>query len=435
MELLIIILLIVLNGVFAMSEAAVIAARRARLQQLAEGGDAGAQAALDLSEDPTRFLATVQIGITLIGILTGAFGGATLAGQIAALLVDTPLAPYAEAVGFGLIVLLTTYLSLIIGELVPKRLAIQAPERIASAIARPMQMLARITGPVVRVLSASTNGVLWLLRSRESAEPPVTPEEISVMIEQGIEAGVFRATDQDMVEGIFRLGNRRVSTLMTPRTEVSWLNLEDPDAENQQIIINSPYSRLPVADGDLDKVVGLLRTKDLLSRLLAGEPFDLRATMIEPLLVPESMSASRLLELFRETAMHIAFVINEYGGIEGLVTIQDILEAIVGDIERPQITQRADGSWLVDGLLPIDEFADRFEVEALPGEGFETLAGFVLMQAGHIPQVGETIRWGRLQIEVVDMDGNRIDKLNVTVLEDAAPPDQTDPADDDPGTA
>jgi putative hemolysin len=418
MELLIIFILILINGLFAMTEAAVIASRKARLQQQIDKGSEGAKAALDLVENPNRFLSTVQIGITLIGIFSGALGGATIASSIAGALRDTPLADYADAIGFGLVVVLTTYLSLIFGELVPKRLALSAPERIASLAARPMQALARITSPVVRFLGASTNAVLRLLGAHEIEETPVTQDEISAMIQQGIEAGLIEESAQDMVEGVFRLGDRRVSTLMTPRTEVVWINLEDSLDEQRAAIINSDYSRFPVCEGDLDHVVGLLQTKEILSRMLAGSEFDVRAAMIPPLFIPETMTASKLLDMFRESSTHIGFVIDEYGGLEGLVTIQDILEAIVGDVEEDEPVERPDGSWLLDGMISIDDFKDLLDLDAVPGEGedFETLGGFVMSHQGKIPEAGDSFVWDGLRIEVMDMDGNRVDKVLVTRL-------------------
>lgn len=419
MELLIIILLTLLNGIFAMAEASIIASRRARLQQMIEKGSAGAEAALKLSEDPNTFLAAVQIGITLIGILTGAFGGATIAEQIAASLADTPLAPYASAIGVGVIVLFTTYLSLIIGELVPKRLALQSPERIASLVAPPMRFISTVTAPVIKLLSASTNIVLFLIGVRQSDEPPVTEEEIKAMLQEGVEAGVFEESEHDMVEGIFRLGDRRISTLMTPRPDVTWLNLQDSNDDNRAKIIGSDYSRFPVCDGDPDQIVGLLQTKDMLSSVLDGGQFDLKKVMRDPLFVPESMSASKVLDLFRESATHIAFVIDEYGGFKGLVTIQDILEEIVGDVEEEdQPVQRADGSWLLDGMTSVDDFKDLLKIDEIPGENddFETLGGFIMMQQGKIPSTGEWFEWRSFRFEVVDMDGNRVDKVMVTAV-------------------
>ena len=434
MELLIIVVLLILNGIFSMSEAAVIASRRARLQQLADKGDAGAKTALKITDDPNRFLSTVQIGITLIGILLGAFGGATMASQIAALLADTPLAPYAGTIGFALIVLLTTYLSLIIGELVPKRLALRSPERIASLVAPPMRVLSRITAPVVTLLSVSTDAVLVVLGARELDEPPVTEEEIKGMLRQGVEAGVFEEAEHDMVEGIFSLGDRRIGTLMTPRTEVYWLDVNDPPEENRDKLLSSEFSRLPVCDDDPDHVLGMLHSKDLLAQLLSGKPLDIRAATTEALFVPMSMTASKVLDLFRETGKHIALVIGEYGGMEGLVSIQDILEEIVGEVEEEEhAVQRDDGSWLLDGMMSIDDFEEMFDIEEAPGahEGYETLGGFMLSLLGNIPKAGDELDWESLHFEVLDMDGNRIDKVLITVTKTEPEPAETGASEDE----
>jgi putative hemolysin len=418
MELLIIVVLLIVNGVFSMSEAAVIASRKARLQQQADKGSHGAKAALELAEEPTRFLSTVQIGITLIGVLTGAFGGAALAHPIALLLRDTPLAPYAEAIGFGAIVLLTTYLSLIVGELVPKRLALRSPESIAARIARPMQVLSRATAPVVTLLTASTNAVLWLLRQHESEEAPVTEEEIKAMIAEGVEAGVFEEAHHDMVEGVFSLSDRRISTLMTPRTEVHWLDVQDSPEETRAKIIDSGYSQLPVCEGDFDHVIGILYAKNLLARLLSGASFDLRAAMDEPLYVPASMPASQVLEVFRKQGKYAALVVGEYGGAEGMITIQDILTEIVGEPDHEvHAIQRDDGSWLLDGLTPISDFMEQYAIDDLPGAhtAFETLGGFIMAQIGNIPKAGDNFDWKLLHLEVLDMDGNRVDKVLISV--------------------
>lgn len=423
LEILIIVLLAVLNGIFAMSEAAMIASRRARLQQLAERGSSGAETAIKIAEEPNRFLSTVQIFITLIGILGGAFGGATVAEEIADALRETSFAPYADALGFAIIVLFTTYISLILGELVPKRLALRSPERIASLIAVPMQMLSKFAAPIVKLLSVSTDAVLWLLGSRETKESAVTEEEITIMIQQGVETGVFEASEQDMVEGIFRLGDRRVSSLMTPRTEIVWLNLHDSREENRRKMVESGFSRFPVCDGDLDHVVGLIQAKDILARIFTNEELDLKPIVIDPIYVPESMSASKVLELFRERSLHMAFVIGEHGGLEGLVTTQDILEAIVGEPEVQEAVQRKDGSWLLDGMMTVDDVKDQLDVAELPGEydRFETLSGFVMAQLGDVPKEGDSFEWGNYRFEVVDMDGLRVDKVMVNVI----PPDET----------
>ncbi len=418
MELLIIVILSVVNGIFAMSETAVVAARKARLSQRADEGDKNAAAALKLAQEPGRFFSTVQIGITLIGQISGAFAGATIAEQLAVSLrvEGSPLEPYVAGISFTLVVLLTTYISLIIGELVPKALAVRSPEAIASFIAPPMRVLSRVTAPLVSFLTASTNLVLRLMGVRPSKDPPVTEEEIVAMVEQGVAAGVFAEANTDMIENVLGLEQRRINQLMTPRTEIVWLNIDDTPEENQHKIVESNFSRFPVCDGNLDHVVGLLSAKDMLAHLFQGKPFDLRAVMHEPIFVPESMYAGRLLERFRETGHHSALVIGEYGGLEGMITIQDILEDIVGDIEEPSVTRREDGSFLLDGMMPIDDFIDLIDTDEIPGahDEFETLAGFVLTQCGHIPKAGEHFTWRDYTFEIVDMDGNRVDKVLVT---------------------
>ncbi len=437
MEVLVILLLIVLNGGFSMAETAVIAARQARLQQLAEKGSQGAQTALELAQEPNRFLSTVQVGITLIGILTGAFGGATIAAEIAGLVRPTALGRYADAIGFGVVVIVTTYLSLIVGELVPKRLALLYPERIAAVIARPMNALSALASPLITFLSGSTSAVLFVFGVSPGDEPPVTEEEIKTMMRQGSEAGIFEPGEPEMVSGIFRLGDRRVGSLMTPRTEVHWLNVNDSDEENRAKIRDCGFSRMPVCVDEMDHVVGVLNAKALLSRLLAGEPFDLRAAMTAPQFVPESLSAPKVLDLFRQSAQHIAIVVGEYGGVEGLITMQDLLEEIVGDVEDnpPQAVEREDGSMLVDGMLAIDDFEALFNVE-IPGahDDYATLGGFVMAQMGNIPQAGESFDWENLHVEVMDMDGNRVDKLLVTQQE-PEPDDTSDESTEAPAEA
>ena len=431
LEILIVFLLLVANGVFAMAEIAIVSARKARLQQLADTGDARARAALELATHPNQFLATVQIGITLVGILAGAFGGATLAEEIAAWLSVIPLlAPYGETIGVGIVVLSLTYFSLVIGELVPKRLALNNAERIASAVAAPMRVLSAITAPVVRLLNISTDVVIRLLGVKPSAEPSITPEEIKVLIEQGTESGVFEETEQDMIASVLRLDERRVGAFMTPRTQIVWFELDDSPEDIRRKIENSQHSRFPVIRDSLDNVHGIVRAKDLLMQSLAGQPLDLRALLRPPLFIPESMSALKVLELFKQNGTHIALVTDEYGGIQGMVTHNDILEAIVGYIpstgeaSEPQATRREDGSWLVDGLLPIDRLKEIFDLEKLPDEEhghYQTVGGFVMAQVRSIPTVGQRFEWGNLDFEVVDMDGHRVDKVLVTPVQTDSP--------------
>lgn len=419
-DLLIILVLVMVNGVFSMSEAAVIASRKARLQQQADKGNVRARAALKLADNPNRFLSTVQIGITLIGIVAGAFGGAGLTDSLAAEIRKVPvLAPHAEALGFGLVVALTTYLSLIIGELVPKRLALRYPEQIAQIVAIPMRTLSSITSPLVSLLSASTDAVVFVLGMRESEEPPVTGEEIKAMVQQGVDAGVFVESEHTMVEGVFRLGERRVSSIMTPRPEVTWINLHDDPVEIEKQIVASSWSRFPVGEGDLDHVLGVVHAKDLLNQKLEGKPVDVRTAIKESVFVPESLSANKALELMREKSEQMLLIVGEYGGLQGLVTFQDMLEEIVGNLSEDEddAVQRDDGSWLLDGMMPVDEMKHLLEIEDhLPSEGeYETLGGLMMTSLGHIPAIGEHFDWTRFRFEVMDMDGLRVDKVLVVI--------------------
>lgn len=423
MEILIILVLIILNGLFAMSEIAVVSARKVRLQHWASEGDTRAEVALGLANTPNRFLSTVQIGITLIGILAGAFGEATIAENLAARLSLIPaLEPYSRAISLGIVVLSITYLSLVIGELVPKRLGLHNPERIARAVAGPMLALSMVSFPIVRLLSLSTDAVLFLLGNRPSAEPPITEEEIKVLIEQGTQAGVFEPREQDMVAGVFRFYDRSVDALMTPRTEIMWLDVEDSPDEIRHALETSPYSRLPVGRGDLDDILGVVQVRDLLARGVACQPVDVMTSLQQPLFVPESTPASQLLELFKETGGNMVLVIDEYGGLQGLVTVHDMMQEIVGDIElvKPQAVQRKDGSWLVDGMMDIDRFKEMLQITKLPGEKkgkYHTLGGFVMMHLGRIPTTNDQFQWAGLNFEVLDMDGKRVDKILVTPLE------------------
>lgn len=423
-EALFILLLVLANGLFAMSEAALISARSARLQEMAENGSARARAALDLLEDPNLFLSTVQIGITLVGVLAGAFGGATIAVPLAGVIEEIPvLAPYARVVSVGVVVVIIAYLSLILGELVPKRLALGNPERIASTVARPMRLLSRLAAPVVGFLSFSTNTALRVLRVRPGEQPPVTEAEIGILIDQGTRAGVFEEAERDIVERVFQLGDLRVTALMTPRPEVVWLDLESPP-EARRRLRESTYSRFPVCRGRLDEVVGVVRAKDLLVRHLDGEGLDLTKDLQKPLFVPESMYAFRALEAFRRAGQHIALVVDEHGELEGVITLNDVLEALVGvlpSLDEPagdsEAVRREDGSWLLDGAMPVNRFKEILDVRELPGErtaGYKTLAGFIMTRLGRLPAVADRFEWEGITFEVADMDGYRVDKVLVT---------------------
>jgi putative hemolysin len=368
----------------------------------------------------------VQIGITLIGILSGAVGGATIAKRLEGGLKLVPvIAPYSETIGFGIVVAVITYLSLVIGELAPKRFALNHPEQIAITVAKPMQLLANLGTPLVIVLSSSTEALLKLLGIKATVEQPMSADEIKELIAQGAEAGMFEESEQEMVDRIFSLGDRRIKALMTPRTEIIWLDLDIPLEEIQQEVISSPYSRFPVARETLDECIGIVEIRDFLTAYLTGTEIDLEASIHTPLHVAESASALSVLELFKQTGNHIALVTDEYGGVEGLVTINDLLEAIVGNLpsqdqrDDPQITKREDGSWLVDGMLSIDEVKELLDVEEMPEEedNYHTVGGFMMTTLRRIPMSGEHFDWGGFQFEVVDMDGTRVDKVLISPLE------------------
>ena len=422
-EILIILLLPIANAVFVMSEMAVVSARKVRLQHMANQGDLRALAALKLANAPNQFLAIVQVGITLIIIVSGAFGEGAIGKRLVPIFNLVPLlAPYSQAIASVMAIVVITYITLVIGELVPKRLALNNPERIAAAIAVPMQMFAVVASPVVYLLSASTETIVRLLGIRPSTAPQVTEEEIKVLIEQGTEAGMFEEAEQDMVERVFRLGDRPVNALMTPRPDIVWLDLEDSAEENRQKMVDSSHSRFPVCQGGLDNVLGMIHVTDLLGRSLSGLPLDLTVSLRQTVFVPENTRGLKVLELFKQTGTHIALVVDEYGVVQGLVTLNDILVEIVGDVpqndqpEEPQAVQREDGSWLLDGMLPIDEFFEIFELGELPTDhrgSYQTLGGLVITHLGKIPTATEHFDWQGMRFEVIDMDGNRVDKVIV----------------------
>lgn len=429
LELLFVVLLLLINGVFAMSEIAVVTSRKIRLEQRAERGDKGAAAALALAHEPTQFLSTVQVGITLVGVLAGAFGGATLAQEFAGMLATVPaLTRYAETLSFVLVVGGITYLSLIIGELVPKRIALGAPERIASFVARPMRVISRVTAPLVRVLTGSTNLMLRLLGVRPHAEAGITEEEIRAALEQGAESGAVPRAEQALVESVFQLGDRNVRSIMTPRIEVEWIDLAGQIATSQQLaaqLIEDRRAQWLVCDNDLDHVVGFVNVEDLLANCLQGTPVTvgaLRSAARPPLFVPSAMPVLQLVETFRTSRHHSAVVLDEYGGVDGVVELHDVLEALVGelpelgDVEEPSIVKREDGSWLVEGALALPELEMRLGLDLRNGERaeFETLAGFVLAQLERLPQPGDSFDWHHYRFEVVDLDGRRIDKVLIT---------------------
>ena len=418
-EVLLILGLVVLNGVFAMSEIAVVSSRRARLQQRADTGDAGARRALAVAEEPTRFLSTVQIGITLIGILAGAYGGATIAEQLAERLRVYPaLAEHSEGIALGLVVLAITYLSLVIGELVPKRIGLNHPERIAGLVAGPMHALSVAASPAVKVLGVSTELLLRLLRVRKSDEPAVTEGEIAVMLEQATRAGVFYEEEQELVERVFWLADQRVDAVMTPRHRIVWLNFEDPAEENWKRMVEHRFTRYLLCEGELDAVLGMVDVKDLWAARLADDQVILTKHVRVPMFIPNSTRALHLLERFRETGVHLAVVVDEYGGVEGLVTLHDLLQEIAGDLSATgagaaPVVRREDGSFLVDASLSIEEFREALGLDERRGDPreYRTVGGLVFSVLGHVPAPGEHFDAEGWRIEVVDMDGNRVDKV------------------------
>ena len=390
--------LFVINGLFAMSEIAIVSSRKYRLQQAVEDGVSSAKIALQLASEPGNFLSTIQVGITLIGIMSGAIGEAAISGRLEVFLRSEfpEIAVYSRVISLTLVVIGITYFSLIIGELVPKRLALLKPERVAIFVARPMLMLSYAAYPLVRLLSWSTDLVLMLLRIRNTDEPLVTEKEIRLMIDQGTEAGVFHKSEKAMVSNVMRLDALKVGAVMTPRMDIYYLDVSNPFEDNRKRLIESPHSIVPVCRGGLDNVLGFIESKDLLKRVLAGEEIDLSGMLRLAIYIPKSLSPVHLLEEFKRTKVGMALVVDEYGEIAGLVTLKDVMEAIVGDIpsdeiagEEPEAVMRSDGSWLIDGTLTIEKFKQIFELDDFPDQtegGFHTIGGFVMSNLGHIPK-------------------------------------------------
>ena len=425
MEILLLTALIVLNGVFAMSEIALVTARRARLARLAEQGDHAAAVALRLHDEPTRFLSTVQVGITSIGILSGIIGEAALAEPFAGWMRSYGME--AEASGItatALVVVVITYVSIVIGELVPKRIGQFNPEGIARRVARPMNWLAILARPFVRLLSVSTDAILRLLGKQPSSQEGVIEEEIHALLEEGSETGAIEQQEREMVRNVFRLDERPINSLMTPRADIVYLDTTLPLEENLRRVAESEHSRFPVCRGGLDEVLGIVSAKQLLNQTLQGGLADLAAPLMPAVFVPESLTGMDLLEHFRASDAHMVLIIDEYGEINGLVTLQDVLEVLTGEFkplhqEDAWAVQRDDGSWFLDGLIPIPELKDRLGLKSVPEENkgrYHTLSGLVMWLSGRLPQTGDVVNWENWQLEVVDLDGKRIDKILATPI-------------------
>lgn len=421
-EIVVIFLLIGINGVLAMSEIAIISARKVRLRQVAQQGNRAAQTALDLATDPADFLSTVQVGITLLGILSGVFGGATLVLTLERFLLQFPaLAPFRAEIALLIVVSTITYFSLVFGELSPKRYGLAHAERIAIRMAPLMQRLARIVSPVVRLLSFSSSMVLRLTRMQTPLDASVTEEEIKAMIEQGADTGVLDPIEGELVERVFRLSDQRTQSLITPRTGIDWIDLDEPLASTLQSIAAQPHAQYPVARGSLDSVIGIIRAQDLLAQAFSGRLIDLEAMMQPALFVPQTLPALDLLAQMRDSRSRIALVIDEYGGLEGMVTMTDVLEAIIGEFKTlapsdQEIVQMEDGSYLLDGMVAIEELKDLLDRQELPKEverSYNSLGGMVMAVLGRIPQIGDGFTWAGFRFEVVDMDGARVDRVLV----------------------
>ncbi|RZJ29063.1 MAG: HlyC/CorC family transporter [Brevundimonas sp.] len=410
----------VLNGVFAMTELAVVSSRKSKLQSRAERGDRGARAALKLAENPTHFLSAVQVGITAIGILAGAYGQATIAKELDLIFEHSipALAPWSEAIATGIVVVVLTYVSLIVGELVPKRIALIFPEAVASKMAAPISTLALVLKPFVLLLTASTSGILKVMGIKDRDGSDVTQEEVETMIAEGTSAGLIEPEEQTMIEEILTLGDRPIRVAMTPRHEVFWVALDDTEAQLREEVRTCPYSRIVVArENDVDNPLGVVHKKDLLDSLLDNGEFNIEKHIQTPAFIPQSTSVLKALEIMKTSRVHMAFLVDEYGAFEGVVTATDLLEMIAGDFDEghdeaeAHILQRQDGSWLVDGQMDLEELSDELGEDFGEAEGFHTVAGLVLHHLSRVPDEGEVLQLGRFEVEVIDMDDRRIDKL------------------------
>uniref|UniRef100_A0A7C1FIS2 HlyC/CorC family transporter n=1 Tax=Caldilinea aerophila TaxID=133453 RepID=A0A7C1FIS2_9CHLR len=423
LDLLVLLILMLANGLLAMAEMSIVSSRPARLQAMATAGKPGAATALKLLQNPGDFLSTVQIGITLIGIFAGAFGGATLAVPLAEQLRQIGfLAPYATQIAVFIVVLATTYLALVAAELTPKRIALSKPEAIACLVAPMLDLLSRLARPLVVLLDRSSGALSRLFGVRSDSVPTVTDDEVRLLLRQGAQLGVFKPIEEEIVAQLFRLSDRRASAIMTPRTEIAWIDVNQSMEEIRNLIVSSPHSRFPLAEESLDHVIGIVYARDLLVQRLLTEAIDLRSLARPALFVPENMSALDVVEQMRKKRMPVALIINEYGGVEGLVTITDVVEAILGAMEEasmheePDIVQREDGSWLVNGLWSVDAFQEYFGLSDLPLReelDYQTVGGMVMAILGEIPSIGSQVEIDGYRLEVVDMDGRRVDKVLV----------------------
>lgn len=424
-NIIIIFILFLFNAVFAMYEIAMVSSKKTRLLARAEDGLKGASAALELLQDPDQqYLSAIQIMITMIDTLAGGIGGAQLSRPLAEVFkrIDW-LAPFAEIIALILVVIVITYFSIVIGELIPKRIAVSKPEDVVTKLSPMIKGMSRVMRPLTKLLSASTNLGIKIFNIDVTKEPAITEEELKDYIQEGRQTGVFDEAEQIMVDGVFRFSDRRVDAIMTPHTELDWINLDDDQETIIKEMVESGFSRLPVAHGDLNRSTGYINTKDLVGVDIHDPQFKLEDYIREPLFFPGNMQAVKAFEQFRQTGIHHALVLDEYGGVEGFVTLYDVLESIVGDIPLDEhdkdqvIVRRADGTWLVDGLIPIDELKEIMDVDELPEEdkaGFQTLSGFVMNQLGRIPKTGAIFEWDHWRFEVVDMDGHRVDRVLVT---------------------
>lgn len=424
-EIFLIFLLLIINGLFSMSEIAVVSARRVRLQKRAAEGDPGAQTAIELAAEPDRFLSTVQIGITLVGVLSGAFGGAAISARLVPYVQQISfLSAYAETLSFAFVVLIITYFSLVIGELVPKSIALAAPESVASFFSRPMRFISKATSPLVWLLSASTNLLLKIFRLGDSNEAAVTEDEIRAMIAQGTSVGVFDESERALLENIIRLDDKRISALMKTRAEIAWIDIDDSIENITRELSEFKYSRILVCENNLDHIRGFVKAKHLLNLALTGGKLDLKSILQQPVFAPTTNTALELLETFKTSSTHLAVVIDEFGTTQGLITINDLMEEIVGDfatdgIPKQTSFQRDDGSWLLDGRLSIVEFTNILDLKELPADDksfYQTLAGFMIKRLEKFPAIGDKFEWSGYIFEVVDMDGKRVDEILVTPL-------------------